>query len=226
MTALLAMLLAGCSNDGSYEVQGTVVVYSYWTFSFGQVNDTLPGADPATFQSVKHWLGHDNERVYFENRLVPVADIASLQPDRYPLFHDKDDYYYEATPLHVADVASFKTIKWFGDDFWAVDSRFAYYDSTRIDGADVTSFELLDFSVARDKNSVYFFGKVIPDADPATFEQIGNSAYFRDKAHIWCGKDLLVDADRATFVVDDIDRAHDKHGAFRFEMRDTAAVEE
>jgi len=226
MAVLLLVIMAGCSNDGKYEVQGDVVVYSYWTFSFGRLNDTLPGADVSTFKSVNSWLGHDSERVYYHNRLVPGVDVASLEVKHHPLFRDKNDYYYESTPMHVADVSSFKTLKWFADDFWAVDSRCAYFDTTRIEGVDLPTFDLISFSVARDKHRVYFLGKVLPEADPATFEEIGNSAYYRDKSHIWCGNDLLEDADMATFVVDDIDRAHDKYGAFMFEKRDTVPAAE
>jgi len=224
--AILVLSLMACTDDGKYELQDDVVVYSYWTFSFGPVNDTLPGADPATFETVNSWLGHDSERVYFKDKIVPGADVASLEPQRYPLFRDKNDYYYEENAMHVADVSSFKILKRFDRDFWAVDSRNAYFDTLRIDGVDLPSFKVMSFTVARDKNRVYFFGKVIPGADPATFQEIGHSAYYRDKSHVWCGNELLEDADLATFQIDDYDRAHDKYGAFRMEKRDTVTVQE
>lgn len=225
--ATLVVALTACINDGKYEVRDDMVVYSYWTFSFGTLYDTLPGADPATFEVIKNWLGHDSERVYFKAQLVPGADVESLKAKRYPLFRDKNDYYYMNVPLHVADVESFRTLKWFEDDFWAVDSRYAYYDTTRIDGADVSSFKVdARMAVALDKAQVYYFGRVIPMADPATFKVIDNSAYSRDKSHIWCGDDLLVDADYDSFEVDDIDRAHDKYGSFKWERRDTVETEE
>ena len=172
---------------------------------------------------MKDWLGHDSERVYYEDKLVSGADVSSLVAIRKPLFRDKRDYYYQAVPLHVSDVASFKVMAWFEDDFWAHDSRCAYYDTVRIDGVDLDSFKILEMSKAKDKHHVYYFGRVIPDADPATYEILGYSAYSRDKSHIWCGDDLLEDVDYATFTVDDVSTAHDKYGSFRWEKRDTIA---
>ena len=198
LACLSVLLLTACGGP-KYEVRGDVVVRTYWTFSFGTRYDTLPGADPATFEQVKDWLGHDSERVYFEDKLVPGVDVATLEAKRYPLFCDKNDYYYECVRLHVADMKSFKTIKWFEHDFWAKDSRCAYYDSVRIDGVDLASFELFDRWYARDKNHIYMNGVMLPGADPATFEPLGYSFYYRDKSHVWHFNRILEGADPATF---------------------------
>lgn len=196
--SLTVLLLTACGGP-KYEVQGDVVVYTYWTFSFGTRYDTLPDADPATFAQVKDWLGHDSKHVYFKAKLVPGVDVASLEAKRYPLFCDKNDYYYETAPLHVADIKNFKTIKWFENDFWAKDSRCAYYDSVRIDGVDLASFKISDKWIAKDKNHVYMDGLLLAGADPATFEEVGNTLYYRDKSHVWNVRQLLPDADPATF---------------------------
>ena len=198
LACLSALLLAACGGP-EYKVEDDVVVYSHWTFSFGTVRDTLPGADPATFVQVRDWLGHDSQRAYFKNELVPGVDVATLQAKRYPLFCDKNDYYYQTVALHVADMENFKTIKWFENDFWAKDSRCVYYDSVRVDGVDLATFELVGQEFARDKRHVYMNGLVLADADPATFKPIKNSLYFRDKSHVWHYKELLADADPATF---------------------------
>ena len=225
MVTVTMALLAACGNDGKYEIKGEHVVYSYWTFSFGPLSDTLPEADPATFVSVNRWLGHDNSHAYYKNKLIPDVDVESFEAVRYPLSRDKHDYYYESTPLHVSDVESFKTLRWFEHDFWAVDSRYAYFDTVRVDGVDLSTFELLDMPIARDKSHVYSLGKVIPLADPSTFEVIGNSLYYRDRAHIWCGDELMEDVDYATFEVDGISKAHDKYGSFSWEKRDSVEAE-
>lgn len=225
VACVLALMLSACVRGAKYVVQDDCVVYRYWTFSFGWRNDTLPGADVATFEQLSNWLGHDSERVYYEDKLVPGADVSSLEVVRKPLFRDKRDYYYQAGPMHVRDVASFEVLKWFEDDFWARDARCVYYDTVCIDDADLPSFTILEMSTAKDKRHVYYFGRVIPDADPATYEILGNSVYSRDKSHIWCGDDLVEGADYETFTVDDISAAHDKHGSFRWEKRDTLAVE-
>lgn len=215
---VLALAMSSCINDGKYVVQDDVVLYTHWTFSFGTRADTLPGADPATFEQVKSWLGHDSQHVYYLDRLVPGVDVASLKVVRKPLFRDKNDYYYEDSPIHVADVESFKIIKWSFDSFWAKDSRYAYFDTTRLE-VDLATFKVESESVAKDKSHVYYFGDLVPDADPATFKCINKSAYYRDKNHIWCGSDMLTDVDYETFEVDGLTDAHDKNGPFRFEKR-------
>ena len=220
VASVLAVMLSSCLGGGEYEVCDDVVLYSYWTFSFGQRADTLPGADPATFKQVRNWLGHDSERVYYKKELVPGVDVPTLKVDRKPLFHDKKDYYYETKPLHVADMSSFKIIKWVYDSFWAKDSRYAYFNDRRFE-VDLPTFKVESSTIAKDKDHVYYFGNLIPDADPKTFEAIGKSGYYRDKSHIWCGDELLEDVDYETFQADDFDTGHDKYGRFRYHERDT-----
>ncbi len=196
---LSVLLLTACGGP-DYEVQGDVVVRTDWSFSFGTTCDTLEGADPATFEKVTDWLGHDSERVYFEAELVPGVDVATLEAKRYPMFCDKNDYYYEAKPLHVADRATFKTIKWSANDFWATDSHCLYYDTLRIYGVDLASLELVDGRCARDKNHVYLYGKTLAGADPATFKQMkDNPSFFCDKSHVWHYEEMLAGADPSTF---------------------------
>lgn len=208
------LLAASCSSHGKYESDGQVVRYTYWTFSFGQRYDTLPGADAATFKSVNDWLGRDTQRVYFQNKLVSSADPATIEAKHYPLFCDKNDYYYQTSPMHVADMSTFKILKRFEDDFWAKDSQCAYFDTLHIAGVDLATLKVKSITHAVDKNHVYRFGKILPLADPATYDEDWKGYYSRDKAHIWYMGELLEDADYATFTVDDDNRAHDKHGNY------------
>ncbi len=220
IASAMAVMLSSCFSKPEYIVQDDMVLYKYWTFSFGTRYDTLPGADPATFLQVTNWLGHDSRQVYFEDELVPGVDVASLEPVRKPVFKDKNDYYIKTDPMHVADIKSFKILKWAYGSIWAKDSRYAYYDTAKFE-ADVATFKAIDVFFAKDKNHVYYYSKVLPDADPATFKNIGKSFYYRDKSHIWFGSDKLKDVDYNTFKVDGFEYAHDKFGSFFEEKRDT-----
>ena len=213
LTAFVMIALLGCGAGERYEVQGDVVVFTYWTFSFGRINDTLPGADASSFKSVKDWLGHDNERVYFKEKLVKGADPASLEVKKYPLFYDKKDYYYMGVALGVANTKSFEVVKWNDDDMWAVDGRYAYYDSLKIEDVDIPTFKIQTYNCATDRNHVYRYGKIMPLADPATYVEDWNGLYSRDKAHIWYSGTLLEDVDYKTFVIDK-KGARDKLGHF------------
>ena len=234
--ASIATWLTSCTNDGEYKLGDGVVYYSHWMFSFGTLHDTLPDADPATFEAVKTWLGHDAKHAYFKAKLIPGVDVATLKAVKYPVCRDKKDYYYENVPMHVADVESFEFIKWLYDgDFWAKDSRYVYYDSLRVDSADVATFNVVKSIWARDKYHVFRFGKLLPDADPATYDEGDYWGYSMDRNHVWFYGELLKDVDRATFEVDDAEHglAHDKFGPIedgkrpgQVEEDDSVVVEE
>ena len=210
------LVMASCSRGGEYVSDGEHV---FFTFSFGTRFDTLPGADAATFKSVNDWLGRDAKHVFFKSDLVPGADPATLEVKKYPLFHDKNDYYYKTCPMHVVDMKSFKVIKWLDDSFWAKDSQCAYFDTTHIAGVDLATFTVKDHTYAVDKNHVYYFGDILPLADPKTYDGNWKGFYSRDKSHIWCMGELLEDVDYDSFVVDDDWTAHDKYGAFDHHWR-------
>lgn len=218
--ALALLSLAACSDSGEYVNRDGTICYSHWTFSFGRLYDTLPGVDPASFKPVNDWLGHDRNAAFFKNQRVEGVHIGTLEADRYPLFRDKNDYYYRNRPLHVADMASFKVLKWNDDDMWAADRKYAYYDSLRIE-ADMPTFKVKTWNIAVDRNHVYRFGKPLPLADPATYDDDWKHLYSRDKKHIWYLGELVEDADYATFTVDEDGNARDARGPFRGAQRDT-----
>ena len=207
-------MLSSCSDGGKYVQRGDTICYTYWTFSFGRLYDTLPEVRPESFQTVNDWLGHDGTHVYFKGKLVRArVDIPSLKAKKYPLFCDQNDYYYEDAPIHVADVSSYKIIKWCDENVWAKDSRYAYFDTVRIE-ADIATFEMKGWNTAVDKNHVYRYGKILPLADPATYVEDWKGLYSRDKSHIWYCGELLEDVDYATFDVDKEGVASDKNGKF------------
>lgn len=210
---VLVLLMSACNSDGEYVKQGNTICHSYWTFSFGTMYDTLPQVNPSTFKSMENWLGHDGRHAYFKARLVPGVDVASMKADKYPLFHDKNDYYYKGVPLHVSHVDAFVILKRNEDDIWAKDNKWAYYDSIRINTVDVKSFNVKSWNTAVDSKYVYRFGKILPLADPLTYDEEWKGLYSRDKSHIWYCGELIEDADYATFEVNG-NEVRDKHGHF------------
>lgn len=114
----------------------------------------------------------------------------------------------------VADVENFKVLKWQEDDFWAKDTKFAYYDSIRVDSVDLPTFKVKTWLTAVDKNHVYRYGQVVPLADPETYVEDWKGLYSRDKSHIWYCGTMLEDVDYASFDVDKEGNARDKYGPF------------
>lgn len=217
--ALVVVVLPSCNNSGKYVITNDAVCFSYWTFSFGTVNDTLPDVNPHAFKSICDWAGHDNQHVYFKNKLVDGADVSTIKDEKYPLLRDKNDYYYKGTAMHVANVDKFEVLKWSEDDIWATDGTKAFYDTLHIAGADISTFKVKCWNVAIDCNHVYRYGEILPLADPATYDEEWKDYYSRDKSHIWYMGELLEDADYATFEVDKDQLAHDKHGYFHRNKR-------
>ena len=217
----MTVLMTGCNSDGKYKVEGDSVYFTYWTFSFGTIKEPLEGCDAETFQSVKDWLGRDQEHVWFKSRLVKGADPASVEVDRFPLFHDKHDYYYRGAAVGVADLKTFRTLKCDEDEMWGVDSRYVYFDSLRIENSDPATLELISTFEAKDKRHVYYFGKILEGADPATYTPVGKySCYTKDRTHVWHCGEIVKDADPSTFEIEkhdefDMPDAHDKNRKYR-----------
>ena len=217
-TGLLLLATLSACGEGDYEEHNGTICHSYWTFSFGYVYNPLPEVDMPTFQRIKSWLGRDKNHVYFKDNIIPGAHPGFIEAEKYPYSHDNKDYYYMNVPLHVNSVKAFTVIRMDDYDGWAVDGRYAYYDSIRIETRNLSSFKVHDYCVATDCDHVYRFGEVLPEADPATYVEQWKGDYSRDKSHIWYYGTMLEDVDYATFTVDD-DGAHDKHGHFHYDKR-------
>ena len=214
-TALALSFLPSCGDGGEYVQRGEYMCYTYWTFSFGRLYDTLPEADPRTFKTLKDWLGEDARHVYFKQDLIQGAKPGNIKVIRYPLICDGHDYFYESSPMHVTDYKTFTVVKWHLDDnFWAMDSKTIYYDTLHVEGVDRATFKIKDDYVAVDKNHVYRFGKILHHADPATYVEDWKGFYSRDKSHIWYMGEMLTDVDYNTFTIDKEGNASDKYGRF------------
>ena len=216
--AFAVLMLTACNSDGKYKVKNDTVVFTYWTFSFGTVEEELPEVDAASFESIKDWLGRDDRHVWFKSRLVTGADPATVKAEDFPLFRDKRDYYYQGAPIGVADKESFRVLRCDNDVLWASDSRFVYFDSLRIEDSDPATIEVIDTFEAKDKRHVYYFGKILEDADPATYEEMG--VYSKDRSHVWYCGDIVEGADPETFKANsilDMDKpdAQDKYGDYK-----------
>ena len=89
----------------------------------------------------------------------------------------------------------------------ASDGKSLIYNNYVFANANVESFEKLENSFYKDKNTVYYSnGKVVPSADPQTFEvlttdECSNSRppFARDMYKVFYASNIIVEADRDTF---------------------------
>lgn len=89
----------------------------------------------------------------------------------------------------------------------ASDGNNLIYNNYVFTNADVESFEKLENSFYKDRNTVYFSnGRVVPEADPQTFEVLMTDECFnshppfaRDKYKVFYADNVIEQADRDTF---------------------------
>lgn len=136
----------------------------------------VPGADPrsiAVIDPERHFV-KDKNAIYdpYRGRIIPTADPASFKLTG-PYGKDKQQVWLmegKATFTLLPGVKS-KNFKLLAPPHYATDGRLVVYMDTVIEGADAGSFKAdADWpEYSRDKAHVYYKGKSIPGADPATF---------------------------------------------------------
>ena len=153
----------------------------------------IPGADPLSFIPVKSdcsgrrecGYGKDKNRAYWQTAAIPNSDPESFQTinDSIASAKDKDHVYVDhvvalpnADPDTFADIRDPQTGR---STLYARDKAQVYYGKGGF----------VDLNVS-----------ILPGADPATFEVLGNH-YSRDAHHVYADAQLIPDADAATFKV-------------------------
>lgn len=199
IAGFISLMLVSCDSRDKYVVENGQVVWSYWTFSFGEIRDTVQGADAATFESLSYCYGKDKDRVYCKDRLIEGASPASFRPHNENLGEDDRDYYWKGQALHVVDKKTFEVLYDEGcDASWAKDAKNGYYiffdKFVSFHIADYKSFApatymmdgmaLKSCSYAIDKRKAYYEGIEVVGADVATFVQVdGNVAQDRNRVY-------------------------------------------
>jgi len=158
-------------------------------------NKQLPDADAETFDQLanddtrSYW--HDKRNAYYKWMRISEADGATFRYLGYPYTCDKNQVFFENKVVPGADVATFRSLGGHaGRDAYNV-----FVHALRADNVqDVASFEtqLLDNDwFGRDKAQIYSVRYApphpllpFPDADPETFETIGNH-YAKDKNRVY-----------------------------------------
>jgi len=165
-----------------------------YTISKNDINyltEKLEGADPATFELIDSGMFSNGIKIY------------SYAKDAYNVYVNdvKIENAYAAT-FEVIEPAGRGYSKDFNNVYLAIAS---YTDLTieKISDSDPTTFEILEKTgFSKDKNNVYHIGQIIQNADPETFEFIGNR-YTQDKNYIFFSfsgeSNIVENADRDTF---------------------------
>jgi len=81
--------------------------------------------------------------------------------------------------------------------------------------ADTETFVILENKkYAKDKNYVFFKGRIIEFAEPSSFEIINDNGYSKDSKNAYLDWDIIINSDPSTFLVLDWPYSKDKNNVF------------
>lgn len=165
----------------------------------------LPNIEKKTFEVLNKVYSKDSKQIYFYSRPIN-ADVQTFNVLNNLFAKDKDGIWYNGRLVNVKHIASFEVISkdieneefHFSKDQFNVYSNITtkikfggYAKSLRaLKNSDPNTFQEINDVWAKDKNNVYWHGKVYKKADAKTFEKISEPPlteydYARDKNHVY-----------------------------------------
>ncbi len=154
-------------------------------------------ADIRTFDVIENLFAKDKEGIWFNGRLCKeIKDIASFEV--FPLHKYNTDFHYAKDKYNVYSGHSATRIEYKG---YATVLK-------KLKNSDPSTFKIINDVWAKDKNNVYWYGKVYKKADATTFEKISEPPltwvdYARDKNHVYLdnGQTVVKGLDGGSFRI-------------------------
>ena len=156
--------------------------------------------DPEHFEFLGSDLSRDGAHVYWTDGTVLSSDPQNftiiVDEDHYLFAKDGGTVFVNGNAIEGASPEGFQVMQ----GAYSRDDASVFYFDSQVPGADVATFHPLEGPYAADAAAVYWMGKPIPGADPATFEVLNaNFECSADRDHAFYRKDVIADADPATF---------------------------
>ena len=196
---LILFILAGTIANAEYFKENGEV---YYKMPYFEIKSKVKGADAKTLENVGEdnmemagFFGKDSKNTYFIGKKIKevspkgfeILDAKYVKDDKnlYKLEDDLSSYFSSSeiktkkVSIDGLDVKSFKVLENNKDYYfdYYVDKSNVYIDKDnleKITGADRNSFEILGYSIARDKNNVYKKGEKLGNIDIASFKYFEN----------------------------------------------------
>ena len=196
---LILFILAGTIANAEYFKENGEV---YYKMPYFEIKSKVKGADAKTLENVGEdnmemagFFGKDSKNTYFIGKKIKdvspkgfeILDAKYVKDDKnlYKLEDDLSSYFLSSeiktkkVSIDGLDVKSFKVLENNKDYYfnYYVDKSNVYLDKDnleKITGADRNSFEILGYSIARDKNNVYKKGEKLGNIDIASFKYFEN----------------------------------------------------
>ena len=222
---LILFILAGTIANAEYFKENGEV---YYKMPYFEIKSKVKGADAKTLENVGEdnmeiagFFGKDSKNTYFIGKKIKdvspkgfeILDAKYVKDDKNLYRFETDSLSYfssneiktKKVSIDGLDVKSFKVLENNKDSYfdYYVDKRNVYIDKDnleKITGADRNSFEILGYSIARDKNNVYNKGEKLGNIDIASFKYFDNWIA-KDKNRVFYMDDRkdIKNADAKTF---------------------------
>ena len=196
---LILFILAGTIANAEYFKENGEV---YYKIPYFEIKSKVKGADAKTLENVGEdnmemagFFGKDSKNTYFIGKKIKdvspkgfeILDAKYVKDDKNLYRFETDSLSYfssneiktKKVSIDGLDVKSFKALENNKDSYfdYYVDKSNVYIDKDnleKITGADRNSFEILGYSIARDKNNVYNKGEKLGNIDIASFKYFDN----------------------------------------------------
>ena len=196
---LILFILAGTIVNAEYFKENGEV---YYKMPYFEIKSKVKGADAKTLENVGEdnmemagFFGKDSKNTYFIGKKIKdvspkgfeILDAKYVKDDKNLYKFETDSLSYfssneiktKKVSIDGLDVKSFKVLENNKDYYfnYYVDKSNVYLDKDnleKITGADRNSFEILGYSIARDKNNVYNKGEKLGNIDIASFKYFDN----------------------------------------------------
>ena len=137
----------------------------------------IEGADIKTFDPDGYSIGKDKTGVYYKTHKINGIDINSTEVLENEFYKDKNNIYYRNKKLENFKPENFEVISSSlvgqNEDFYYFtedennNTKFILLENKNVDAE---TFEVLDEEYTKDKNNVYYKGKILKGADVKTFD--------------------------------------------------------
>ena len=137
----------------------------------------IEGADIKTFEPEGFFIGKDKKGVYYKTHKINGIDVNSTEVLENEFYKDKNNIYYRNKKLENFKPENFEVISSSlvrqNEDFYYFtedennNTKFILLENKNIDAE---TFEVLDEEYTKDKNNVYYKGKILKGADVKTFD--------------------------------------------------------
>ncbi|MBK9272330.1 MAG: DKNYY domain-containing protein [Saprospiraceae bacterium] len=159
-------------------------------------------ADVASFEVLSEAYARDHHRGYYRGNAFDLNDPASLEVLDVRFVKDQYNVYFEQNPVKNAIPSKFQII----NHHYAEDGEKVFYFGYRSDlynGIHILTqhtdrFVLLQYPYSKHHSAVYFYYFKLSEADPFSFEVLGNF-YAKDKNRVYFENKEILGADPLSF---------------------------